>query len=131
MDKHRLDQVQLRGYARSASKIRSEFSSKAGQHGVNAAASNVNADSESNAAFPLSQDYRNTYLSMSYDNTLYPANPASPNRKRRTLRQLNVSERVKIVKMLASKKRTGQEVADVFNVKLQVVRDLNKDLKGK
>ena len=33
--------------------------------------------------------------------------------------------------MLASKNRTGQEVAHLFNVKLQVVRDLNKDLKGK
>ena len=58
-----------------------------------------------------------------------PNNPSSPHRKRRTLRQLGTGERVKIVKMLASKKRTGEEVADLFNVKVQVVRDLNKDYK--
>ena len=39
--------------------------------------------------------------------------------------------RVKIVKLLATRNRTGQEVADLFNVKLQVVRDLNKDSKRK
>ena len=33
--------------------------------------------------------------------------------------------------MLATGKRTGQEVADMFNVKVQVVRDLKKDFKRK
>ena len=33
--------------------------------------------------------------------------------------------------MLASKSRTGQEVADLFNLKLQAVRDLAKDVKSK
>ena len=63
--------------------------------------------------------------------TQEPNNPASLNRKRRTLRQLDVTERLKIVKLLASRSRTYQEVADTFNVKVQLVRDLNKDLKAK
>ena len=32
---------------------------------------------------------------------------------------------------MATRTRTGQEVADIFNLKLQAVRDLSKDLKGK
>ena len=35
------------------------------------------------------------------------------------------------MKMLASRFRTGQEIADLFNLKLQAVRDLAKDAKSK
>ena len=35
------------------------------------------------------------------------------------------------MKMLASRTITGQEVADLFHLKLQAVRDLAKDVKGK
>ena len=38
---------------------------------------------------------------------------------------------MKVVKLVATKTRTGQEVADLFNLKLHVVRDLTNDLKGK
>ena len=38
---------------------------------------------------------------------------------------------MKVVKLVATNTRTGQEVADLFNLKLHVVRDLAKDLKGK
>ena len=38
---------------------------------------------------------------------------------------------MKIVKMISTKLRTGQEVADLFNVKVQAVRDLIKDMKCK
>ena len=33
--------------------------------------------------------------------------------------------------MISSRLRTGQEVADLFNVKVQAVRDLSKDMKSK
>ena len=36
-----------------------------------------------------------------------------------------------MVKLLATRTRTGQEVADLYNLKLQAVRDLAKNLKGK
>ena len=35
------------------------------------------------------------------------------------------------MKILASRTRTGQEVADLFNLKLHAVRDLAKDVKSK
>ena len=35
------------------------------------------------------------------------------------------------MKLVATGTRTGQEVADLYNLKLQAVRDLVKDLKGK
>ena len=38
---------------------------------------------------------------------------------------------MKVVKLLASRTRTGQEVADLFSLKLQAVRDLAKDVKRK
>ena len=60
-----------------------------------------------------------------------PSNPSSPNRKRRSLRQLTVAERLRVVKLVATNTRTGQEVADLFNLKLHAIRDLTKDLKGK
>ena len=42
-----------------------------------------------------------------------------------------MAERLKVVKLLASRTRTGQEVADLFSLKLQAVRDLAKDVKRK
>ena len=38
---------------------------------------------------------------------------------------------LKVVKLVATGTRTGQEVADLYSLKLQAVRDLVKDLKGK
>ena len=57
------------------------------------------------------------------------SNPSHPNRKRRSLRQLNSKERLHIVKLAASKSRTSVEIAELYNVKVQVVYDLVRDSK--
>ena len=59
------------------------------------------------------------------------SNPSHPNRKRRSLRQLNSKERLQIAKLAASKSRTSIEIAELYNVKVQVVYDLVKDSKKK
>ena len=44
---------------------------------------------------------------------------------------VDVATRLRIVKLFASKKRTVEELAVMFNVKEQAVMDLNRDLKRK
>ena len=58
-------------------------------------------------------------------------NPSHPNRKRRTMRSLDCKERLLLVKMVTSKKRTSVEIADLMNVKVQVIYDLTKSLRSK
>ena len=58
-------------------------------------------------------------------------NPCHPSRKRRSLRQLDVDTRLRLVKLVASGTRTSGEIATLFNVKVQVVYELVKDLKKK
>ena len=58
-------------------------------------------------------------------------NPAHPQVKKRTLRQLDAATRIKIVTLAAQKTLTQQEVAERFGVKVQLVRDLMKDLSRK
>ena len=47
------------------------------------------------------------------------------------MRKLNSKERLAIVKLVASKSRTCVEIAQLYNVKLQVVYDLVRDTKKK
>ena len=47
------------------------------------------------------------------------------------MRQLNSKERLAIVKLVVSKSRTCVEIAQLYNVKLQVVYDLVRDSKKK
>ena len=58
-------------------------------------------------------------------------NPAHPQAKKRTLRQLDVATRIKIVTLAARRTLTQQEVAERFGVKVQLVRDLMKDISRK
>ena len=48
-------------------------------------------------------------------------NPVSPTRKRRNMHELSSATRLLIVKMAIGKDEQRQDVADKFNVKLQVV----------
>ena len=45
------------------------------------------------------------------------------------MRDLSVDVRLRIVKLVISNKRSHEEVADMFNIKVQAVRDLMKNLK--
>ena len=56
-------------------------------------------------------------------------NPAHPNRKRRTLRQLDVKTRLKVAALAASRTRTYKDIGIIFNIKVQAVKNLMKDAK--
>ena len=58
-------------------------------------------------------------------------NPSHPRRKRKSLRLIDSETRLKIVKLVASNSRTCGEVARLFNIKVQAVYDLLKDLRKK
>ena len=47
------------------------------------------------------------------------------------MRQLSSGERLLLVKLVASKTRTGVEIADLVNVKVQLIYNLMKDLRRK
>jgi hypothetical protein len=61
----------------------------------------------------------------------HAANPSHPSRKRKTLRQLDSAARLQVVKLASSKTKTCNEIALIFNIKVQAVYDLSKDLKKK
>ena len=56
-------------------------------------------------------------------------NPSHSTRKRRTLRQLDVKTRLKVAALAASRTRTYKEIGIIYNIKVQVVKDLMKDAK--
>ena len=58
-------------------------------------------------------------------------NPAHPHAKQRNLRQLDTATRIRIVTLAARRALTQKEVAERFGVKVQLVRDLMKDLSRK
>ena len=49
--------------------------------------------------------------------------------KKLTMRELDSATRLRIVRVVASNNFTQQEIADKFNTKLWVVRDLTRALK--
>ena len=56
-------------------------------------------------------------------------NPASPKRKRRPLRALSAATRLEIVRLASTTRHTCQEIALLYDVKVQTVYDLNKHAK--
>ena len=58
-------------------------------------------------------------------------NPSHPRQKRKSLRLIDSETRLEIVKLVATNSRTHGEVARLYNVKVQAVYDLLKDLKKK
>ena len=62
------------------------------------------------------------------DDFIEKRNPAHPQNKKRTLRDLSAAARLEIVTLAAKRVLTQQEVADRFGIKVQVVRDLMKNL---
>ena len=113
--RHRLNEEQLFDYAKMASSIRKEISQK------------VSELSEQDRVHIPKED--NQILPESFSRLDF--NPSHPTRKRRSLRQLNSKERLHIAKLAASKSRTSIEIAELYNVKVQVVYDLVKDSKKK
>ena len=113
--RHRLNEEQLFDYAKMASKIRKEISEKASQL------------SEQDRVHIPKDDKQ--FLPESFSRLDF--NPSHPKRKRRVLKQLSSKERLHIVKLAASNSRTCIEIAELFNVKVQVVYDLVKDSKKK
>ena len=59
------------------------------------------------------------------------ANPSYPRRRRRTRRQLSADERLQIVKLAASRTKTGAEIAIIFNVSVTAVYSLVSASKNK
>lgn len=113
--RHRLNKELLFDYAKMASEIREEFSQKASRLSEQ---ERVHTTKAAKSVTPESF-------------SLLDFNPCNPNRKRLSLRQLNSKERLAIVKLVASKSRTCVEIAQLYNVKLQVVYDLVRDSKRK
>ena len=113
--RHSLNKEQLFDYAMMASKIREEISEKASKL------------SAQDRVHTLKDDKQ--FMPESFDRMDF--NPSHPKRKRRVLKQLSSDERLHIAKHAASKWRTCIEIAELFNVKVQVVYDLVKDSKKK
>ena len=113
--RHRLNEERLYDYAKMASNIRKEISQKVSRL---SGQDRVHIPKEAKQVMPES------FSRLDY-------NPSHPNRKRRSLRQLDSTERLHIAKLVASKSRTCVEIAELFNVKVQVVYDLVKDSKKK
>jgi hypothetical protein len=56
-------------------------------------------------------------------------NPSHPARKRLSLHQLSSAKRLEIVKRAVSKQWTCQELAIIYNVKVQAIYDMKSDAK--
>ena len=56
-------------------------------------------------------------------------NTASPRMKRLSLSRVSTETRVKIARMASARIRTQKEIADLFNVRVQVVSQLSSALK--
>ena len=130
---HKLDQEQLHGYARTATKIRSRLSERAAEMRSASPAPNQASQlliqSESTERESSSHALPPIHHRRIPGQTKDPDQHASPYRKRRTLRQLSVQTRIRVVKLAVSRSRTYQEIADMFDIKVQAVCDLVKNFK--
>ena len=128
IDNHKLDEDELRSYAEMASNIRGNISQR-----VRAVDEDDKDDASELEIRHMHSEYKTTEekSSETASNQTLNYNPVHPNRKRRSMRQLSSNERLLLVKLVASKSRTGVEIADLMNVKVQVIYDLMKDLKRK
>ena len=125
-DNYRLSEEQLLEYAKTATRIRSQIKHRAGaqeEEQQDADAEPV-TELKNHVALPRSLRISTEELNFGRE-----ANPVHPTRKRRPLHQLNSANRMQIVKLAASKLRTCREIADMYNIKVQVVYDLAKDAK--
>ena len=126
MKNYRLDEESLLDYAKLVSVIRLEITQRVGQLD-SVKEDKVDEADEMKTGSPLLHNGMNSKGSKADFNPAY--NPSHPSRKRKSLRQIDSHTRLKIVKLVASNTRTCGEVARLFDVKVQAVYGLLKDLK--
>ena len=128
MSHYQLDQDSLLDYAKLASAIRLEITQRVEQL-AKAEEQKVNeAEENENESACLNQS---AITEASKEHFAPAYNPSHPRRKRKSLRLIDSETRLKIVKLVASNSKDCGEVARLFNVKVQAVYDLLKDLKKK
>lgn len=124
----RLSEEQLRVYAMMASDIRKEISEKVAQLGYS------KKEQQSNEMTHLEKQFHMSAVQskqLSQEDYQEASNKRSPRMKKLTMRDLDSAARLRIVTIAASNNFTQQEIADKFNIKLWVVRDLTRALKQK
>jgi len=132
IDKHKLDEDQLRKYAIMATKVRQKFKAKIGS---NEAKGENNKDSEVEESKEQVHNLRRSYSPLGKQKIGqellqgHEHNTASPKRKRLSLSQVSAAKRVEIVKMAVSKTRTHREIGELFNVRTSVVAQLSSAFK--
>ena len=126
MSNYRLDEESLLNYAKCVSAIRREITQWVEELNDENGAK-VDEVSEKETVENQKQYRVNLKVCIADFQSAY--NPCHPSRKRKSLRQVDSDTRLKIVKLVASNTRTCGEVARLFNVKVQAVYDLLKDLK--
>ena len=128
MSHYRLNSESLLDYAKLVSAIRLEITQRVGQL-AKAEEQKVNEAEENET----NRDCPNQWsIAGASKEDFTPAyNPSHPRRKRKSLRLIDSETRLKIVKLVASNSKDCGEVARLFNVKVQAVYDLLKDLKKK
>ena len=126
MSNYRLDEESLLDYAKCVSAIRLKITQRVEQLDE-VKGEKVDEIGEKETVRNLSHLRADSTACRADFNPAY--NPSHPCRKRKSLRQVDSDTRLKIVKLVASNTRTCGEVARLFNVKVQAVYDLLKDLK--
>ena len=126
MSNYRLDKESLLDYAKCVSAIRLKITQRV-ELLDEAQGEKVDEIGEKETLRNLSHLWANAKACKADFNPAY--NPSHPCRKRKSLRQVDSDTRLKIVKLVASHTWTCDEVARLFNVKVQAVYDLLKDLK--
>ena len=126
VNSYKLNENELRDYARLATTIRHRISTRAAEaQEEQKEADNEQDELEDHVHEQLSHQYNQ------YDQEIIrdEANPAAPNRKRRSMRVLSAATRLEIVRLASTTKHTYQELAMLYNVKVQMIRNLKKDAK--
>ena len=111
---HKLSQQQLIEYAKTASQIRATITHQIYELDGNGQRPSTDARSRAERVMA-------TIDACNYPHAHRSVNPVSPTRKRRKMHELSSATRLLIVKMAIGKGEQRQDVADKFNVKLQVV----------
>ena len=126
MSNYRLNDETLLKYAKMASTIRLRISQKVSQ--LNEEQKDPEVEDNIELNYIKKQKHLQEYPKDEVD--LHIArNPSHPCRKRKSLRQLDSTTRLKVVKLAASKLYTCEEIASRFNIKVQAVYHLLKDSK--
>ena len=123
---YRLDEQQLLEYAKLASNLRCQIDANA--HALNQADAVIEESKEDESDDILRCKLKNVKSTDDID-IGRDFNPSHSTRKRRTLRQLDVKTRLKVAALAASRTRTYKEIGIIYNIKVQVVKDLMKDAK--